>query len=118
MNRLRAFAAMAAVSAAASAVAVTDSASASAAVARPAAVHANGWLGTCYPWHDDNTFGGWCDGNGPSSYYAFAECRDGAQVSGVIRWDGNRYGSYAYCSGHGGLYDPNSSYTFIFLPNG
>ena len=77
----------------------------------------NGWLGVCHPWHDRNTFGGWCDGNGPNSYEAWADCADGVIAFGVARWDGDRRGSYAYCSGHGGLWAPNdgSTYGWVFF---
>jgi hypothetical protein len=74
---------------------------ASAATARHPAVtlvHPMGYLGACHPWHDNSTFGGWCDGTGPNSYRAFALCDNGDYVYGAARWDGDRRGSYAYCS--------------------
>lgn len=50
-----------------------------------------GGLEGCLPmWHDNNTAGGWCDGTGPSSYQAWADCKDGTVATGVWRWDGDR----------------------------
>ncbi|MFJ9775761.1 hypothetical protein ACIRVF_31730 [Kitasatospora sp. NPDC101157] len=65
---------------------------------------AKSWGGKCHYWHDRNTGGGWCDGNGPTKrYYAFGLCNDGFSSYGVERWAGDRRGSYVYCAGHGGL---------------
>lgn len=76
------------------------------------AAHPNaGWLGACTFWADSNTFGGWCNGNGPDSYRAWADCADGSVSYGVVHWDGDRRGSYAYCAGHGGLLTPNNTYS-------
>ena len=83
------------------------------AVAAPAsasaerAVSSSSWLGTCYPWNDSETAGGWCNGNGPNwTYEGWAICNDGVQqfsVFGPMRWAGDRRGSYGYCSGLGPL---------------
>ncbi|WP_055490795.1 hypothetical protein [Streptomyces sp. TP-A0356] len=55
-------------------------------------------------WHDRNTAGGFCDGQGPNwSYQTHAQCKDGTLTSGARRWAGDRRWSYAYCAGHGGL---------------
>ncbi|GAA2066113.1 hypothetical protein GCM10009839_92260 [Catenulispora yoronensis] len=114
MKRLKAYA----VAAALASVVVAGGSSASAAVARPAAARSSGgWIGQCYPWHDKNTFGGWCDGNGPYSYQAMAECADWTWSAGVVVWAGNRNGSYAYCAGHGGLASGTSWY-WNYLPYG
>lgn len=73
--------------------------------AAPSASASGGWGGKCHPFHDSNTVGGWCDGNGPDyRYAAFGKCRNDNYVTyGVTRWAGDRRGSYVYCAGHGGV---------------
>lgn len=69
-----------------------------------------GWLGPCYPAYGYNWGGGWCDGNGPNwNYRGYVDCSNGWRYFGILRWAGDRRGSYAYCpSGTyatgGGLY--------------
>jgi hypothetical protein len=79
---------------------------ASAATARPMRP-ASSWLGTCYPWNDNETAGGWCNGNGPNwTYEGRAVCNvAGFQYDefGPSRWAGDRRGSYGYCSTDGGV---------------
>jgi hypothetical protein len=48
---------------------------------------------------------GWCDGNGPDSYRAWAACYDtGAHVNytryGPWKWDGDRTQSTAWCAAY------------------
>jgi hypothetical protein len=57
-----------------------------------------GWLGPCYPAVGANWDGGWCDGNGPNwNYQGWVDCSNGREYYGVVRWAGDRRGSYAYC---------------------
>lgn len=62
-------------------------------------VGTQGWRGPCYPQSQvwPGYFGGWCDGNGPESYQAVAECTQGVTRYGVVRWHGDRRGSWAFC---------------------
>lgn len=98
---------MAAILAAAALVLGTTTATAApaaAATVRPM----TSWLGACHPWNDNETAGGWCDGNGPNwTYQAVALCENIVQVTwittGVVRWAGDRRGSYAYCSTRNGF---------------
>jgi len=55
------------------------------------------WWGEQHIEVDNSTgFGGWVDGNGPDSYQAWVACTGGGDL-GVVRWAGDRRGSYAYC---------------------
>jgi hypothetical protein len=64
------------------------------------------WLGSCYPWHDSQTGGGWCDGQGPNwTYRAWVQCKGNGitwVTMGPSHWAGDRRGSYGYCSTEGG----------------
>jgi hypothetical protein len=63
--------------------------------ASPAAA---GWIGKCYPWYvSSSTAGGWCDGNGPNTYRGWASCSNYHIYYGVIRWAGDRRGSFGVC---------------------
>lgn len=53
--------------------------------------------GLCKPWKDRNTFGVRC--NTSRAYYAWAKCRNGRTVTGVVT-NSNRW-SYAYCTSVG-----------------
>lgn len=53
--------------------------------------------GVCQPWQDNNTFGVRC--NTARAYYAWAKCRNGKTVTGVVT-NSNRW-SYAYCTSVG-----------------
>ncbi|NEA17096.1 hypothetical protein [Streptomyces halstedii] len=50
--------------------------------------------GVCQNWQDTNTFGVRC--NTDRAYYAWAKCRNGKTVTGVVASYNNW--SYAYCS--------------------
>jgi hypothetical protein len=53
--------------------------------------------GVCQPWQDNYTFGVRC--NTAKAYYAWAKCRNGRTVTGVVT-NSNRW-SYAYCTSVG-----------------
>ena len=58
------------------------------------------WLGQCYNQGGLNWGGGWCDGNGPNwVYQGYADCSNGKRYYGVVRWAGDRRGSYGNCPG-------------------
>lgn len=66
---------------------------------RSATVQPDGsWLGTCYSSYGATWGGGWCDGNGPNwQYQGYVYCKDGGTYYSVVRWAGDRRGSYASC---------------------
>lgn len=83
--------------------AVAANATSAAASVRPM----SSWIGTCHPWTDGVSFGGWCDGNGPNwTYRATGICYNGNSYRtwGVSHWAGDRRGSYGYCNTNGGYY--------------
>jgi len=62
-------------------------------------VSAPQWFGAQHVTVNTTTdWGGWVDGNGPDSYQAQGLCNDKSVQQGVIRWAGDRRGSFVHCS--------------------
>lgn len=108
MNRRQRITVMAAIAAITGLGIAAPASAAPSASAPAAAVHAASGGYNCNEstgtWHDRNSAGGFCDGQGPHwSYQTHAECKDGTNTSGTRRWAGDRRWSYAYCGRNGGL---------------
>lgn len=88
---LRRLATVAGTIAAVTAIALAGLASPAAAMTR--------WFGATHVTVNTSTqYGGWVDGNGPDSYMAWADCKNGSIATGAERWAGDRNGSVATCS--------------------